>query len=275
VQILLRRKVDIEAKDSHWNTPLIAAVASGRSACVHALVDANADISAENVYGDSAVELAARNGHSDILATLLKAQTSALKASPSLPLSRPTRTLRATCIDTDALDVDIERTDHNGNTPLLVAARYNHLADVSLLLKNKASIEARNNAGASALMLVAMDASGRSDALMVRLTHARADIDGKNSRGETALMVAAYHGSQSMVERLLAVKADVNLCDKQGNTALSLAARHGATAVVQRLLSAKANVSARDKHRKTALYWAVQFGAGSCVSALRAAGAKD
>jgi len=44
------------------------------------------------------------------------------------------------------------------------------------------------------------------------------------------------------VKRLLSAKANVNLKDEQDNTALSLAARHGSTRIVKLLLSAKANV---------------------------------
>jgi len=58
-------------------------------------------------------------------------------------------------------------------------------------------------------------------------------------------------------------------------TALILAAKHGSTSVVKLLLSAKANVKAKDKQGMPVLFWALQFCNESCVKMLRAAGAKE
>ena len=193
----------------------------------------------------------------------------------SLPLPSAFNTHAPTIRDLVNNKADLECVDNNGNTPLLLATKHNHAADVALLLKSKAKVDTRNRHECNALMLAAMNASGRHGPVMDRLIGAKAGVEKKNKQGKTPLMVAAYHSDVTMVKKLLSAKANVNATDERGNTALLLAAQHGSTRVVKALLSAKANVKAKDKQGKTALYWALQFGDKSCVSMLRGAGAKE
>ncbi|KAI9683027.1 MAG: hypothetical protein M1822_006220 [Bathelium mastoideum] len=64
------------------------------------------------------------------------------------------------------------------------------------------------------------------------------DVNQKDPRGHTALMVAAYMGKEFLVTQLLETnKIDINLRDSFGNTALSMAAIRGSESVVRALLS--------------------------------------
>jgi ankyrin repeat protein len=57
----------------------------------------------------------------------------------------------------------------------------------------------------------------------------------------TALMRAAADGCVATVEALLAARADVNLRNRKGQTALTIAMRAGHTAIVRLLKRAGAN----------------------------------
>ncbi len=99
--------------------------------------------------------------------------------------------------------VDLDYTDHEGNTPLHRAARlgFTNIAD--------------------------------------QLINYQAPIDVINEHGETPLYLAAVNNRQPLVAILLANRADANKKDYLGSTALHRAARLGWTAIVKCLLQAE------------------------------------
>ena len=58
-----------------------------------------------------------------------------------------------------------------------------------------------------------------------------ADVNMKNEKGETALMIAAQEGHRKGVNALLGFDADENLTDSKGETALAKAIKRGHTGV--------------------------------------------
>ena len=86
---------------------------------------------------------------------------------------------------------DINATDDTGNTPLINAARYGHLAIVRVLLDNGAKVDERNKLGTSALMMTIYQTYSPAQAMIVRLLLEKgANMDFKNLKGETALDIA-------------------------------------------------------------------------------------
>ena len=63
----------------------------------------------------------------------------------------------------------------------------------------------------------------------------KAEVNVRDSGGETALYVAAQKGHQEMVELLLANKAEVNAADINGRTPLQVAMSNGHAAVAELL----------------------------------------
>ena len=100
---------------------------------------------------------------------------------------------------------------------------------------------------------------------------AGADVNGANPQGETALMAAAEHGHQSVVQALLAAKADVNAQSEDGRTPLMRASYAGHLAVVRALLDAHADVDAQNETAATALVHAVAGNHVDVVKVLLAA----
>lgn len=92
-----------------------------------------------------------------------------------------------------------------GSTPLMYAALYGGIADMRLLLDKGADVNARNHAGATALMWAADDLE-KTRLLLDR----GANVNAKSDDGRTALMIAAgWQGNSAVVKLLLDHGADI------------------------------------------------------------------
>jgi ankyrin repeat protein len=86
------------------------------------------------------------------------------------------------------------------------------------------------------------------------------DVNAKDARGYSPLMLAAYSGSIEAAKLLLQVGADPDTAEFAGNSALMGAAFKGNVYMVDLLLAKGANPAARNKAGMTALDFAVMFG---------------
>lgn len=82
---------------------------------------------------------------------------------------------------------------------------------------------------------------GHADTVKSLLTGGRADVNGKDERGNTPLIEAARAGHDDVVQALLVAKADPNVKNDAGQTALSLAAAGGHDEVLRLLKQAGAS----------------------------------
>lgn len=98
-------------------------------------------------------------------------------------------------------------------------------------------------------------------------------VDAQDSRGYTALIVAAYNGVLPATALLLERGADPNTQDAKGATALSGVAFKGHLAVAELLVSAGAKLDIPSHLGRTPLMFAVMFGRQDMVRFLRSRGA--
>jgi ankyrin repeat protein len=96
-----------------------------------------------------------------------------------------------------------------------------------------------------------------------RLLAAGADVNARDSQGETPLFYASFSGSKEVAELLLAHGADINAPDREGLTPLHAAAYQGRREVVGLLIRKGANVNARSKDGSTPLHKAMEWFAGA------------
>lgn len=95
---------------------------------------------------------------------------------------------------------------------------------------------------------------------LARLLDAGAELEARDARGYTALMLAAYSGHLDATQYLLARGADPNTSDHAGNSALMGAAFKGEVAIARALLAAGADLAARNNSGLDAMGFARQFG---------------
>ena len=170
--------------------------------------------------------------------------------------------------------VPVNEVDPSGYTPLHWAVQENHFEVVDLLLGAGANVNAVSLYGVTPLALACTNASPRMVSLILvgganphvaqangetaLMTCARGgvwkavallldrgvDPNGKeHTRGQTALMWAAWEDHTEVVRGLIAYGADVNDTSTTGYTALLLAAREGNVETSQVLLDAGADVN--------------------------------
>jgi ankyrin repeat protein len=141
-------------------------------------------------------------------------------------------------------------------SPVADAAMNGDRAAVQSLLKKKASVNAPQADGATAIEWAAY----RDDLeLADLLIAAGANPTIPNREGATAIQLAALHGSVAMLEKLLNAGANVNERGVNGETALMFAARNGSLPALNFLLKRGADVNAKETLRgTTALMWAVE-----------------
>lgn len=109
--------------------------------------------------------------------------------------------------------------------------------------------------------------------MLAEFIDARYDLDTRDDKGYTALILAAYHGHRAAVEQLLVAGADPCAQDKRGNTALMGAIFKGELGIARRLMQADCAPDQRNNAGQTAAMYAALFQRKEILDALAAKGA--
>lgn len=185
------------------------------------------DLEIEDVNGQTALNIAARNGHLEIVQLLLS--------------------LKPTSSDSKFKQVDVNHADRDGWTPLRSASWGGHTEVVKLLIDQPfCAIDLADKEERTALRAAAW--SGHEDILKI-LIKAGADVNSVDKQGRTSLIAASYMGHYDIVEILLENGANVNHLDIDGRSALCVAALCGTSGyskVISCLLEHGANTDQLD-----------------------------
>ncbi|XP_037030732.1 uncharacterized protein LOC119070484 [Bradysia coprophila] len=185
------------------------------------------DLEIEDVNGQTALNIAARNGHLEIVQLLLS--------------------LKPTSSDPKFKQVDVNHADRDGWTPLRSASWGGHTEVVKLLIDQPfCAIDLADKEERTALRAAAW--SGHEDILKI-LIKAGADVNSVDKQGRTSLIAASYMGHYDIVEILLENGANVNHLDIDGRSALCVAALCGTSGyskVISCLLEHGANTDQLD-----------------------------
>ncbi|RDZ26349.1 ankyrin repeat domain-containing protein [Lysobacter silvisoli] len=242
VMTLLANGADPRLADGDGNTPLHHAARSSDPGVAALLRDAQAELEPLNRDGQSPLGVACASGNWRLAKFLLERG-----ARPEPP----------------------------GGQPVLLAAagtEEDDPAGVSLLLKQKAKIDARDSQGRSALHEAAY--AGHLDIVTV-LLGAGADPNAIDARNRTPMLEAARGARLAVLDRLLehlprGGAAEAAMTDGEGRNALALAcmAENATPALVQRLLDLGVDPEQRDAQGKRAVDRAAESGRWSLVAAL-------
>ncbi|MBB4594202.1 ankyrin repeat domain-containing protein [Xanthomonas cannabis] len=113
---------------------------------------------------------------------------------------------------------------------------------------------------------------GRQD-MLAEFIRSHYDLNTRDEKGYTALILAAYHGQRPAVEQLLSAGADPCAQDKRGNTALMGAIFKGELGIAKRLMQADCAPDQRNNAGQTAAMYAALFQRTDVLKDLAAKGA--
>lgn len=245
------------SKDKIGWTPLFWSASEGHFNAVAKLLNFGADPFILDSNNRNALHFAAERGHVEAVRTLVKSMLILKRNGDDNPRFGT---------------YGIHCSDHNGATPISLAASKGHAEVVAFLLDvaplkgnnvNEAESKRRN-----ALHLAAQQ--GCSDIVYDILVSRRLHPSSKDIDGWTSLHHAAFRGHIKVIEQLLKFTAPIDVDDPttEGDTALHKAALGGHLEVVRALLKARASTDARNATGSTPLYNAASQGHAETVRLL-------
>jgi ankyrin repeat protein len=160
----------------------------------------------------------------------------------------------------------LEDATPDGQTALMLASARGFADTALALIAQGANLEARTVHG-SAVGLMGQPIKS------VPAAPKGPPAEAVNAKGQTALIVAAAHGSLPVVKALLGKGARVDAADDLGQTSLHYAAAAGRAELVEALLAAGAKPDAKEAHGWTPLMLAAARGRLDAAKALLAHGA--
>eukprot|EP00268_Persea_americana_P054875 TRINITY_DN6335_c0_g1_i1.p1 TRINITY_DN6335_c0_g1~~TRINITY_DN6335_c0_g1_i1.p1 ORF type:complete len:537 (-),score=109.21 TRINITY_DN6335_c0_g1_i1:697-2307(-) len=263
------KKKNKEPKGKRGDSPLHLAARAGNVGQVKAILMGCENcrmqdlLALQNQDGETAMYVAAENGHASVVSELLKlsdVQTAALKATNgydpfhiaakqghldvlkellnSFPdLAMTTDSANSTALHTAAnkghidvvnllLEMDsslVKIAKSNGKTALHSAARMGHFEVVKALLGKEPSINLRTDKKGQTALHMAV--KGQNIDIVLELNkHESSVINLEDNKGNTALHIATRKGRTQILRTLLSVEGiDVNAMNRSGETALDIA----------------------------------------------------
>lgn len=281
-EMLIARGADVNGRDKEGKSVLIVGIERNHPLIVEMLLAGKADVNLASKDGYTALIAAVNGGQPETVKVLLEHGADVRAQMAENHASTPRWTaLDAAVVMNDNASLKLLLENHadpnatfdlsdgvnheRDSTPLILATEHKHADSAAILLDYKADVNGRNAEGRTALWQAALIENDRTMAEL--LLKNKADTDIKYQHGQTVLQLAVIYGKTEMVELLLANRANINAQNDDGQTALHLAANAGAPPIVELLLAHGADVNLKDSQGNTALDLAENqrnpgFGAG-------------
>jgi len=295
--LVVRKDLDKNARDKGGHTPLWWAAKNGRDTLVEILINQGANVNETTTGEDSAVIEASSNGYHEVVRLLLergakldiKNPGEAIFQAASKGYHKVVRqfihyrrdtvksygvaALVGAALNAHREVVKLLLTEGGvDSTKALVQASSNGYYEVVKLLINSGVDVNPRDGGYEPTALESAVAIKRRDIMQLLFDHG-ADVNAKNSLGETALFQAAAQGSEDLVQELLNHGAKPNLTDFRGRTALFSACKSRRKGVVRLLLDNGALANVKTVSGATLLFWAADFSSEDTVRLLLLHGA--
>ena len=244
--------VDVNAKNKRGMTPLHYAAMKGREEIIKLLINGNADINAKTAKRATPLHYAAGSGHKEVVELLIA----------------------------EGADVNAKEKRAGSPTPL-DAAKFvgqSYSPQLKAALKETADL-LRKHGGKTSDWLKAADSiniaakAGHIEAVKQHLA-AGTDVNAKDHRKRTPLLIAAFADRKEIAELLIAEGANVNAKGIIGGTVLHNTALNGQKEFAELLITKGADVNAKDNHGTTPLDYAISRNHTETADLLRKHGGK-
>ena len=138
------------------------------------------------------------------------------------------------------LGCSVDLPDHNGDTPLAIAARFNRFKCARELLILGANVSAENHAGSTPLFVCSHEGHTKVAKLLV---DNKAQVNCTNITGDTPLLRASAYGHAEVVKLLIEHGGSVNQRNHLKTTPLHVSIHNGHTEITKLLLDNHADVN--------------------------------
>ncbi|XP_035009311.2 ankyrin repeat and death domain-containing protein 1A isoform X4 [Hippoglossus stenolepis] len=240
MQELIKKGVDIKAKNKVDRKALHWAAGAGNEQALRLLLDLDTEVDERDIFGMNALLLASWFGHLNILQILVscgaKLNCENKDGLSMLHCAAQRGHIRVLeFIMEDLEDICLDRMDKSGKTALHLAAEHGQLEVVEYLIGMGCSHGLKDKEENTAMHLAVK--RGHTEVLH-KILETGVDVDERNIRQQTALHIAAEHGWQDLAEMMLISGMNLNLTDKQGKSCLEVAARGNHVILVDMIIKA-------------------------------------
>jgi ankyrin repeat protein len=217
VKILISNGADVNASKKNNKTPLMYASENGFIGIVELLLENYADPTLKDQFDNSALSLALKNKHLKVVRILrgflLEKYPNLINALfENIHEGNVNRVLKA--IETG---VNVNVCNESSNTMLILTCYHGN--EGHLMNERESFIAATRNGWRG---FVKNNGANRMKIVNALLSKG-ADINAVNCTGETALMVAVFHGHLEYIKKLISANALLNIRSNEGETALGYA----------------------------------------------------
>nr|XP_043893697.1 E3 ubiquitin-protein ligase MIB2 isoform X2 [Solea senegalensis] len=250
-------KVDIK---NQGKTALQVAAHQGHMEVVKALLQANGSIEVKDEDGDTALHYTAFGNQAEIARLLLSKGANVNLRNNSMCTALHIAVNKGF---TDVVRVltehsaDVNLQDSYGDTPLhdAIAKDFRNIIEILVLVPN-IDFTQQNHRGFNLLHHAAL--KGNKLAVEKILARARQLVDVKKEDGFSALHLAALNNHRDVAEMLVKEgRCDINIRNNRNQTPLQLAVTQGHTELVQLLVAESADVNMEDEDGDTAMHVAL------------------
>ncbi|CAO2820221.1 unnamed protein product [Amaranthus hypochondriacus] len=259
VRALLEAGCDVNSRTSSGDTALMISAKYKRDECLRILATAGADFALVNNVGLSVSSIASTNkwslGFQEAVLQVIK--EGKIPQSSNFSIFSPLLFV-AQAGNTDALksvlaqpEMDINQSDHNGFTAVLLTALKGHVESFRLLVYANADVKRSTKSGETVITLSEFSCT-RDSFEKVLLEYALV-MDNRHAEGFYALHCAARQGDAVAIQLLTSKGYDVNAPDGDGYTPLMLAAREGHAHICKLLIANGALCEVKNTRGETAL----------------------
>ncbi len=259
--LLNRANVDYRST-SQMKTALISAAENGHFSCLCALLEAGASITLATTMGRNALIAAAQYGESKCLHEILKKASKSFinctnqDGESALFLAAENGHLECVKLLLE-YDSNVESTRNDGKNILMAAASSGSAECVEYLIEQGVILGAVDKTGNNALMYAAKNDNIK---VMKHLVKHGMEVTSCNHNQETALINAAGHSSPHIVEYLLKCGSYINQQSRTGETPLMQAVKRNNIESLKTLLKFSAGINIANSYGYHALMIASSLG---------------
>lgn len=238
VDLLIKQRCDINKQDSNNETPIFYAASTcnctNKNSNIQRLLRSHCNINVANNKGMTMLHVACFQRDSALVKTLIKkgCDVTNFDMFGRTALHIAAEYCRKETIAMLVKMCDVNVKNKNGQTSLHIACQTYDLEKVNQILQAESDVNMQDNSGTTAVHIAVIQ---NDSSLVKALLNAKCDVDIRDEIGLTPLLYAVEKRNTDIVKLLLNYNCDVTIHNKYGKNAQQIAEMKGYTDIVNML----------------------------------------